>query len=91
MNITANHLEKDVEVSILLRAVVLHRWRRKRTIARNLVKLGVKRQSAWRQVYPGRKSLWALSHTHAVDHGMNTRFFTERGLVALVAEAAFIA
>ncbi|HSS48325.1 MAG TPA: group II intron reverse transcriptase/maturase [Thermoanaerobaculia bacterium] len=74
----------DAHIRRRLRAIVLHHWRRKRTIARNLVKLGVKRQSAWRQVYAGRKSLWALSHTHAVDHGMNTRFFTERGLVALI-------
>ena len=74
----------DAHIRRRLRAIVLHHWRRKRTIARNLVKLGVKRQSAWRQVYAGRKSLWALSHTHAVDHGMNTRFFTERGLLALV-------
>ena len=75
----------DAHIRRRLRAIVLHHWRRKRTIARNLVKLGVKRQSAWRQIYAGRRSLWALSHTHAVDHGMNTRFFTERGLLALVA------
>lgn len=74
----------DAHIRRRLRAIVLHHWRRKRTIARNLVKLGVKRRSAWRQVYAGRKSLWALSHTHAVDHGMNTQFFTERGLMTLV-------
>jgi group II intron reverse transcriptase/maturase len=74
----------DAHIRRRLRAIVLHHWRRRRTIARNLVKLGVKRRSAWRQVYAGRKSLWALSHTHAVDHGMNTAFFTGRGLVALV-------
>ena len=74
----------DAHIRRRLRAIMLRHWRRKRTIARNLVTLGVKRQSAWRQVYAGRKSLWALSHTHAVDHGMSTRFFTERGLLALV-------
>jgi RNA-directed DNA polymerase len=74
----------DAHIRRRLRAIVLHHWRRKRTIARNLVKLGVKRQNAWRQVYAGRRSLWALSHTHAVDHGMNTRFFQERRLTALV-------
>jgi len=75
----------DAHIRRRLRAIVLHHWKRKRTIARRLVKLGVKRQNAWRQVYAGRKSFWALSHTHAVDHGMNTRFFRERGLIALVA------
>jgi group II intron reverse transcriptase/maturase len=74
----------DAHIRRRLRAIVLHHWRRKRTIARKLVKLGVPRRNAWRQVYAGRRSLWALSHIHAVDHGMNTRFFQERGLIALV-------
>jgi len=67
-----------------LRAIVLHHWKRKRTIARKLITLGVPQRSAWRQVYAGRKSLWALSHIPAVDHGLNRAFFTGRGLVALV-------
>lgn len=74
----------DAHIRRRLRAIILHHWRRKRTIARNLVRLGVKRANAWRQVYAGRKSLWALSHTHAVDHGLNVRFFRERGLIVLV-------
>ena len=56
-----------------LRAIQLRHWRRKRTIARELIKLGVKRESVWRQIYAGRKSWWALSHTHAVDQGLRTR------------------
>lgn len=74
----------DAHIRRRLRAIVLHHWRRKRTIARNLVKLGVNRRNAWRQVYAGRKSLWALSHTHAVDNALTTTFFTERGLIALI-------
>ena len=74
----------DAHIRRRLRAIVLKHWRRKRTIVRNLVKLGVKRRSAWHQVYSGRKSWWALSHTHAVDHGMPVRYFTERGLIRLV-------
>jgi RNA-directed DNA polymerase len=74
----------DAHIRRRLRAIVLHHWRRKRTIARNLVKLGVKPRSAWRGVYSGRKSLWALSHSPAVDNGLRVRFFTERGLVRLV-------
>jgi len=75
----------DAHIRRRLRAIVLKHWRRQRTIARNLVALGVRRQSAWHQVYAGRKSTWALSHTHAVDHAMPVRYFTERGLVRLVA------
>jgi RNA-directed DNA polymerase len=74
----------DAHIRRRLRAIVLHHWRRKRTLARRLIKLGVPRRSAWRQVYAGRKSRWALSHLPAVDHGLNRAFFTERGLVFLV-------
>jgi len=74
----------DAHLRRRLRAIILRHWKRKRTIARNLIKLGVPRRSAWRQVYQGRRSWWALSHIPAVDHGLNRAFFRERGLVALV-------
>jgi group II intron reverse transcriptase/maturase len=74
----------DAHLRRRLRAILLRHWKRKRTIARNLVKLGVPRRSAWRQVYQGRRSWWALSHIPAVDHGLNRAFLTERGLVAVV-------
>ena len=67
-----------------LRAIQLRHWRRKRTIARELIKLGVKRDSVWRQIYAGRKSWWALSHTHAVDQGLRNAYFAKRGLISLV-------
>jgi RNA-directed DNA polymerase len=46
--------------------------------------LGVKRDSVWRQLYSGRKSWWALSHTHAVDQGLRNAHFAKRGLIFLV-------
>jgi RNA-directed DNA polymerase len=74
----------DAHLRRRLRAILLRHWKRKRTIARRLIKLGVPRRSAWRQVYQGRRSWWALSHIPAVDHGLNRAFFRERGLVAVV-------
>jgi RNA-directed DNA polymerase len=74
----------DAHIRRRLRAIVLKHWRRRRTIARNLVALGVKWQSAWRQVYEGRTSTWALSHSPAVDRAMPVRYFTQRGLTRLV-------
>jgi hypothetical protein len=44
---------------------------------------GVKPQSAWRAVYAGKKSTWALSHAPAVDHGLRNAYFTRRGLISL--------
>jgi hypothetical protein len=74
----------DAHIRRRLRAIVLRHWKRRRTIARNLEALGVARHTAWRRVYAGRKSVWALSHDPAVDRGLRTAFFTERGLVCLV-------
>jgi len=74
----------DAHIRRRLRAIVLKHWKRPRTIARNLIKLGVKRRSAWGQVYAGRKSTWALSHSPAVDKAMPVRYFTDRGLIRLV-------
>jgi RNA-directed DNA polymerase len=74
----------DAHIRRRLRAIVLCHWKRRPTIVRNLIALGVKRQTAWRRVYAGRKSTWALSHDPAVDYAMPTKFFTERGLVRLL-------
>jgi group II intron reverse transcriptase/maturase len=74
----------DAHLRRRLRAIQLRHWKRKRTIARNLIKLGVKRDSVWRQLYSGRKSWWALSHTHAVDQGLRNAYFAKRGLIFLV-------
>ena len=74
----------DAHIRRRLRAIMLRHWKRKRTIARNLVELGVPRRSAWRQVYQGRRSWWALSHVQAVDHGLRNAYFGKRGLMAVV-------
>jgi group II intron reverse transcriptase/maturase len=74
----------DAHIRRRLRAIVLRHWKRRRTIARNLEALGVARRTAWRRVYGGRKSIWALSHDPAVDRGLRNAFFAARGLVSLV-------
>lgn len=74
----------DAHIRRRLRAIVLKHWKTKRTIARRLVGLGVKRKTAWRRVYEGRKSIWNLSHDPAVDRGLRNAFFAERGLVSLL-------
>ncbi len=74
----------DGHIRRRLRAIQLRHWKRKRTIARKLIALGVKRDNVWRQLYSGRKSWWALSHTHAVDQGLRNAYFAKRGLIFLV-------
>jgi len=76
----------DAHIRRRLRAIVLKHWKRRRTIARRLIRLGVKPRSAWRGVYDGHKSLWSLSHSPAVDRGLRNAYFAERGLVSLLGE-----
>jgi RNA-directed DNA polymerase len=84
----------DAHIRRRLRAVLLQDWKTKRTIVRKLIGLGVMPKTAWRNVYGGRKSLWALSHTPAVERGLRNAYFAERGLVSLQekwkAEARYI-
>jgi RNA-directed DNA polymerase len=72
----------DAHIRRRLRALVLKQWKRKRTIARRLIRLGVKPKTAWK-VYQGHRSGWALSHSPPVDRGLRNAYFAERGLVSL--------
>ena len=73
----------DAHIRRRLRAIQLKHWKRKRTIARRLTQMGIKHATAWRTVYAGRKYLWALSHTPAVDRALRNGHWTDRGLVSL--------
>jgi RNA-directed DNA polymerase len=73
----------DAHIRRRLRALQLQHWKRKRTIARKLVKLGISRQRAWGSVYAGRKSTWALSHTNTVDRALRNSYWDARGLVSI--------
>jgi RNA-directed DNA polymerase len=73
----------DAHIRRRLRALLLKQWKRKRTIARRLIRLGVKPKTAWK-VYQGHRSWWALSHSPPVDRGLRNAYFAERGLASLV-------
>jgi group II intron reverse transcriptase/maturase len=73
----------DKHIRRRLRALQLRHWKRKRTIARKLVKLGISHQRAWGSVYAGRKSTWALSHTSTVDQALRNSYWDARGLVSI--------
>ena len=74
----------DAHIRRRLRAILLRHWKRKRTIVRNIIALGVKPRPAWTGIYQGQRSSWALSHCNAVDQGLPVRYFTDRGLLRLV-------
>jgi hypothetical protein len=74
----------DAHLRRRLRGLLLKQWKTKRTIARRLIRYGVRVKTAWRRVYEGRKGLYVLSHDPAVDRALPNAFFAERGLVTLV-------
>lgn len=74
----------DAHIRRRLRAILLHHWKRRPTIVRNLIALGIKPRAAWQAVYSGRRSLWALSHVPQVDRALRPRYFADRGLLSLV-------
>ena len=73
----------DAHIRRRLRALQLHHWKCKRTIARKLIGLGIKRQKAWSSIYEGRKSTWALSHISTVDRALRNSHWDARGLVSI--------
>ena len=74
----------DAHIRRRLRALQLRHWKRKPTIVRKLIGLGVSMTVAWRQLYAGRRSWWALSHTWAVERALSNSYWDALGLGSLV-------
>jgi len=79
----------DAHIRRRLRALLLRQWKRKRFIVRRLIRLGSRPKTAWREIYKGRRSLWALSHCSPVDYALDKAYFVDRGLKSL--EALYLA
>jgi RNA-directed DNA polymerase len=73
----------DSHVRRRLRALLLRQWRRKRSIARRLIRLGVSKATSWGTVYGGHRSAWALSHTPAVERALGIEYFQQRKVVSV--------
>lgn len=73
----------DAHIRRRLRALQMKHWRRKRTIAKRLSRLGMKATTAWRSVYDGQKNIWALS-LYPGNTGLRNAYFAELGLKSLV-------
>lgn len=73
----------DAHIRRRLRAIILKHWKRKRTIAKRLIKRGIRSRTAWSNVYNGKRSWWKLSHTPAVDRALPNAYFADMGLVFL--------
>ena len=73
----------DAHIRRRLRALLLKQWRRKRSIASRLIKLGCRPKKAWKTVYDSRRRLWDLSRRAAVQKALNNAYFAEQGLLTL--------
>jgi len=76
----------DAHIRRRLRALLLRQWKRKRFIVRHLIKLGVRAATAWRGIYQGNQSWWALSHSPPVDRGLPNAYIAKGGLESLEAQ-----
>jgi hypothetical protein len=63
-----------------LRAILLRQWKRRRTIVKRLIAMGVSAKAAWGGIYRERRSWWALSASYAVHQGLSNASFAARGL-----------
>jgi RNA-directed DNA polymerase len=68
----------DAHVRRRLRAILLKHWKKKSTIAKRLIHLGIESEAAWSTVYRGNRSWWALSHTPAVDYALRNKVFGKK-------------
>ena len=66
-----------------LRAILLRQWKRRRTIARRLIGLGMKFRTAWSLVFRRGRSWWWLSGHIQVNMTISPAWFAERKLLSL--------
>ena len=74
---------QDAHIRRRLRAIILKHWRRKRTIVRRLIRLGVRPSTARRRVYIGNRSWWSLSMDTTVHYGLSNSYFQNEGLLSI--------
>jgi RNA-directed DNA polymerase len=73
----------DAHLRRRLRAILLRQWKRRRTIARRLIRLGMKFRTAWSLVFRRGRSWWWLSGHIQVNMVISPAWFKERKLLSL--------
>ncbi len=63
-----------------LRAIQLKHWKRKVSIARELIRRGGNPWKVWRAIYDRKRSYWALSHVSIVDKTLDVDYWSNQGL-----------
>lgn len=73
----------DAHLRRRLRAILLRQQKKRRHMARFLIRNGAKPATAWGSIYKGRRKLWQLSATPAAHYGLKNEYFHSRGLCSL--------
>ena len=68
-----------------LRCILWRQWKRPRTRAKRLMKLGLERQRAFTSAYNGHGAWWNAGASH-MNQALPTRFFRKLGLLSLLEE-----
>ena len=82
--VDSDYLFKELDgwVRRKLRRIIWKQWKRTRTRAKNLIKLGLSSNAAWRFVRKQRGP-WAMSGTNVMNRHLNNDYFGKLGLVSL--------
>ena len=75
--------ELDQWIRRKLRCILWRQWKRPRTRARKMMRLGLEEERAWRSAYNGRGPWWNAGASH-MNAGVTTHRLHQQGLVSLL-------
>jgi RNA-directed DNA polymerase len=81
--------ELDGWIRRKLRCILWRQWKRSRTRARNLMKLGLEKARAWQSATNGHGPWWNSGASH-MNKCLPKRFFDARGLVSLLSHLRWL-
>jgi len=70
----------EARIRVRFRIQFLRNQKRRKYVVRKLVKRGVRRGTAYKAVYTGRRGWWALAHTFAAGQAWSPAWFATQGL-----------
>ena len=66
-----------------LRAIVWHHWKRPRTRAKEMIRLGAPPDQAWQWAYTGKKA-WRMAGSAPLQRTLDTAYWRDQGFASLV-------
>lgn len=76
----------EARIRVRFRLQFIKNHKRKKHLVRKLVKRGIRRQTAYREVYLRNHGRWRLAHTFGVARAWSERWFHQQGLLTFSGE-----